>query len=77
MTSSLSPRPTLLCPLPSNLQADRSGKTTFEDRVGGSLRFFPLLFLPLKTVMIDREREIWYDIPYMWNLKRNDTNELA
>ena len=24
----------------------------------------------------DREREISYDIPYMWNLKRNDTNEL-
>ena len=26
--------------------------------------------------MSDREREILYDIPYMWNLKRNDTNEL-
>ena len=25
----------------------------------------------------DREREILYDIPYMWNLKRNDTNELT
>ena len=24
----------------------------------------------------DREREIAYDIPYMWNLKRNNTNEL-
>ena len=24
----------------------------------------------------DREAEISYDIPYMWNLKRNDTNEL-
>ena len=23
----------------------------------------------------DREGEISYDIPYMWNLKRNDTNE--
>ena len=23
------------------------------------------------------EREITYDIPYMWNLKRNDTNELT
>ena len=21
-------------------------------------------------------REVSYDIPYMWNLKRNDTNEL-
>ena len=25
----------------------------------------------------DREREIVYDIPYTWNLKRNDTNELT
>ena len=24
----------------------------------------------------DREGEILYDIPYMWTLKRNDTNEL-
>ena len=24
-----------------------------------------------------REGEIWHDIPYMWNLKRNDTNELT
>ena len=23
----------------------------------------------------DREREISYDIPYMWNLKGSDTNE--
>ena len=25
----------------------------------------------------DREGEILYDIPYMWNLKRNDTNEFT
>ena len=25
----------------------------------------------------DREGEISYDIPYMWNLKRNDTTELT
>ena len=25
----------------------------------------------------DRERKISYDIPYIWNLKRNDTNELT
>ena len=25
----------------------------------------------------DREGEISGDIPYMWNLKRNDTNELT
>ena len=24
-----------------------------------------------------REREILYNIPYMWNLKRNNTNELT
>ena len=24
----------------------------------------------------DREGEISYDIPYIWNLKRNDMNEL-
>ena len=24
----------------------------------------------------DREREILYDIPYTWNLKRNDADEL-
>ena len=23
------------------------------------------------------DREMSYDIPYMWNLKRNDTNELT
>jgi len=27
-------------------------------------------------VKSDREGEISYDIPHMWNLKRNDTNEL-
>ena len=26
--------------------------------------------------MLDREGEISYDIPYVWNLKRNDANEL-
>ena len=25
----------------------------------------------------DREGEILYDIPYMWNLKRYDTNKLT
>ena len=25
----------------------------------------------------DREGETSYDIPYMWNLKRNDTNEFT
>ena len=26
--------------------------------------------------MLDREGEISYDITYVWNLKRNDANEL-
>ena len=30
----------------------------------------------LSEVKSDREREISYDIPSMWNLKGNDTNEL-
>ena len=25
----------------------------------------------------DRERELLYEIPYMWNLKRNDTNKFT
>ena len=25
----------------------------------------------------DRERQISYDITYMWNIKKNDTNELT
>ena len=29
----------------------------------------------LSEVKSDREEEILYDIPYMWDLKRNDTNE--
>ena len=31
----------------------------------------------LSEVKSDREGEISYDIPYMWNLERNDTNELT
>ena len=31
----------------------------------------------LSEVKSDREGEISYDIPYMWNLKRNDTSELT
>ena len=30
----------------------------------------------LSEVKSDRERDTLYDIAYMWNLKRNDTNEL-
>ena len=28
-------------------------------------------------VKSDREGEAWYDTPYMWNLKRNDTDEFT
>ena len=31
----------------------------------------------LSEVKFDREGEILYDIPYMWNLKINDTNEFT
>ena len=31
----------------------------------------------LSEVSSDREGEISYDIHYMWNVKRNDTKELA
>ena len=30
---------------------------------------------PTERSKSDREREISYEILYMWNLKRNDTNE--
>ena len=30
----------------------------------------------LNKVKSDRERQIIYDITYMWNLKKNDTNGL-
>ena len=35
---------------------------------------FAATWMDLEIFML-REREISYDIPYMWNLKRNDTNE--
>ena len=31
---------------------------------------------PESVIKLDREGEISYDFPYMWNLKRNNTNEL-
>ena len=31
----------------------------------------------LNEVKSDREGEIFFAIPYIWNLKRNDTNELT
>ena len=35
------------------------------------------LEIVILTELSDREGEILYGIPYMWNLKRNDTNELT
>ena len=38
------------------------------------------IYIPIELVMYwvksDRESEKSYDIPYLWNLKRYDTNEL-
>ena len=40
-----------------------------------------LIYIPIELVMYwvksDRESEKSYDIPYLWNLKSNDTNELT
>ena len=33
-----------------------------------------LLVVAKQSDMADREGKILYDIPYMWNLKRNDKN---
>lgn len=33
--------------------------------------------LRIVTVKQDREGKILHDIPYMWNQKRNDVNELT
>ena len=41
---------------------------------------FATTWMDLESVILsksDREGEILYDIPYMWNLKRNDTNEFT
>ena len=45
----------------------------------GYHKIFLLLCLTYFTQyeLVDREGEISYDIPYTWNLKRNDTNEFT
>ena len=43
------------------------------------IRPFAAKWMDLESIILsksDQEGEISYDIPYMWNLKRNDTNEL-
>ena len=41
---------------------------------------FAATWMDLESVILRQvsqtEKEKYYDIPYMWNLKRNDTNEL-
>ena len=40
---------------------------------------FAATWMDLEIIILsqsDRERQISYDIAYMWNLKKNDTNEL-
>jgi len=42
---------------------------------------FAATWMALESVMLSEgsqtEREISYDMPYIWNLKRNDTNGLT
>ena len=40
---------------------------------------FSATWMDLDIVILSevRKGKILYDIPYMWNLKRNDTNELT
>ena len=43
------------------------------------IRSFAAMWMDLESVILsksDQEGKISYDIPYMWNLKINDTNEL-
>ena len=43
------------------------------------IRPFAAKWMDLESIILsksDQEGEISYDIPYMWNLKRNYTNEL-
>ena len=44
----------------------------------GNLRICPISSDPIELQWLGlREGEISYDIPYMWNLKRTDANELT
>ena len=56
-----------------------NGEGTLERRWSSSLFFKNWWSLECHTgwSKSDREREILYDIPYVWNLKINDTNELT
>ena len=49
---------------------------TLCDPMDCSLLGFSVHGISQARTKSDREGEISYDIPYMWNLKRNNTNEL-
>ena len=40
---------------------------------------FAAIWMRLEIVILSevREGEIWHDLPHLWDLKRNDTNELT
>ena len=40
---------------------------------------FATIWMALEIVLLSEDRggEISYDIPFMWNLKRNDTNKIT
>ena len=50
-------------------------KRTLKKQIAATWRDLEAVIL--SEVKSDREGKASYDIPYMWNLKRNDTNELS
>ena len=49
--------------------------------INNNIMTFAAIWRDLKIIILkwskpDREKQISYDIAYMWNLKKNETNEL-